>query len=385
MFMSKMDTNQEVMDDSPKPTLIFIETTTACDYRCRHCRAATQADPSPDELTTAQLKKAIDGILQFGKPYPMIIFTGGNFLLRQDMREIISYTHKLGIPFSLSPSGSSLITPDFLNFSMENNVSSYSISIDGGEAKTHDWIRRNPGSYALTVSLLKEMKEMGIKVQINTTVMKKNLKELPYIAMLMKGLQIDIWEVFFLIKTGRGVYERDLSPQAIEDVNVWLSDLDDYGITVRTVESPMIRRIKKQKEENAELETGEVYRRLTSKTLQLMGEPRARKTPAKKGQRNRKFGMIFVSQNGNVYPDGFLPFSCGNVKTEGLADIYRSNDIFTKLRSNEHLKGKCGICEFREICGGSRSRAYATYKDPFAEDPGCVYMPAVPQPSSQGA
>ncbi len=386
MFMSKMHaTNQEVMNDSPKPTLIFIETTNACDYRCRHCRASTQSDPSPDEMSTAELKKAIDGVLKFGKPYPMIIFTGGNFLLRDDMREIISYTNNLGIPFSLSPSGSSLLIPDFLNFSVENNVSSYSISIDGGEAKTHDWIRRNPGSFAVTVSLLKEMKAMGINVQINTTVMKKNLRELPYIAKLIKDLGIDIWEVFFLIKTGRGVYERELDPQSLEDVNAWLSDLDGYGITVRTVESPIIKRIKKQKEDNVELETGEVYRRLSSATTQLFGQPMPREPSPKMGHRPRKFGMMFVAQNGNVYPDGFLPFACGNVKNESLFDIYLNNDIFTRLRSNEHLKGKCGQCEYREICGGSRSRAYAAYKDPFAEDPGCIYVPAVPQSNSSGA
>lgn len=380
-----MDTNHEVMNDFPKPTLIFIETTTACDYRCRHCRASTQSEASPDQLSTTELKKAINGILKFGKPYPMVIFTGGNFLLRDDIRDIISYTNGLGIPFSLSPSGSSLLIPDFLNFSIENNVSSFSISIDGGEAKTHDWIRRNPGSYPLTVSLLREMKDMGINVQINTTVMKKNMKELPYIAKLMKDLHIDVWEVFFLIKTGRGVYERDLGPQALEDVNTWLSDLEDYGITVRTVESPMIKRIKKQKEENIELDTGELYRKLSTTTAQLFGEPAPRKPARKKGQSQRKFGMMFVAQNGNVYPDGFLPFVCGNVKSESLADIYLNNDIFNRLRSNEHLKGKCGKCEYRDICGGSRSRAYATYKDPFAEDPGCIYVPAVPQSSGSGA
>lgn len=377
--------NQEVVNDSPKPTLIFIETTNACDYRCRHCRASTQADPSPDEMSTAELKKAIDGVLKFGKPYPMIIFTGGNFLLRNDMREIISYTSGLGIPYSLSPSGSSLLTPDFLNFSVENSVSSYSISIDGGEAKTHDWIRRNPGSFAVTVSLLKDMKARGIKVQINTTVMKKNLRELPYIAKLINDLGIGIWEVFFLIKTGRGVYEREIDPQSLEDVNAWLSDLENYGITVRTVESPIIRRIKKQREENLEVDTGEVYRKLSSLTVQLFGERVPKKPVTRKHQGNRKFGMMFVAQNGNVYPDGFLPFVCGNVRNESLPDIYLNNDIFTRLRSNENLKGKCGQCEYREICGGSRSRAYAAYKDPFAEDPGCIYVPEVLKTTSTGA
>lgn len=380
-----MNTTPNDAPDKPKPILIFFETTVACDYRCRHCRASTQADPAPDEMTTEQLKKAIEGITSFGKPYPMVIFTGGNFLLREDMRDIISYTNKLGIPYSLSPSGSSLITPDFLNFSVENNVSSYSISLDGCDGKTHDWIRRNPGSFSLTVSLLKEMKSKNINVQINTTVMKKNLKELPYVAKLLYDLEINIWEVFFLIKTGRGLYEKDLDPQSLEDVNVWLTDLEQYGITVRTVESPMINRIRKQKEQDAELITGDVYRKLKATTIELFGEPPEKVAEKPKRRGKRDFGMIFVAQNGNVYPDGFLPFVCGNVKTDSLTNIYWNQDIFGRIRSKEELKGKCGYCEFKDICGGSRSRAYASYKDPFAEDPGCTYIPAVPESYVTGA
>ncbi len=370
--------------DMPKPTLVFFETTVACDYRCRHCRASTQADPSPDELNNEELKHAIKGITKFGHPYPLVIFTGGNFLLREDMREIISFTHDLGIPFSLSPSGSSLLTPDFLSFSVEKGVNSYSISIDGSDGKVHDWIRRNPGSFSLTVSVIKDMMAMGIPVQINTTVMKKNVKELPYIAKLLKDLGIKVWEVFFLIKTGRGLYEKDIDAQSLEDVNIWLSDLEDYGITVRTVESPMIRRIRKQKADNIELSTGALYDKLHALTLDLFGQPPARPQLTANGHSKREFGMIFVSQNGEVYPDGFLPFSCGNVKSESLPEIYWNQELFGQLRSKEHLKGKCGHCDFKNICGGSRSRAFATYHDPFAEDPGCIYIPQEPVSVSAG-
>ena len=380
-----MYTNKNTASSMPKPTLIFFETTVACDYRCRHCRASTQSDPSPDQLKTDELKQAIQGITKFGEPYPQVIFTGGNFLLRDDMREIISYTHELGIPFSLSPSGSSLLTPDFLSFSVENKVNSYSISLDGSDGKIHDWIRRNPGSFSLTVSLIKEMMAMGITVQINTTVMKKNVKELPYIAKLLKDLGVKVWEVFFLIKTGRGLYEKDLDAQSLEDVNIWLSDIEEYGITVRTVESPMIKRIRKQKAEKIELTTGTLYEKLHSTTVELFGQPVPRKPAKTRGNSSHEFGLIFVSQDGSVYPDGFLPFTCGNVKSESLADIYRNQELFSQLRSKEHLKGKCSYCDYREICGGSRSRAYASYHDPFAEDPGCVYIPQEPVTITTGA
>lgn len=367
------------------PTLIFIETTVACDYRCRHCRATTQADPAPDQLTTKELKNAIKGISKFNKPYPMVIFTGGNFLLREDMREIIKFTNELGIPYSLSPSGSSLITPDFLSFAEENNVSSFSISLDGSDGKVHDWIRRNPGSFSLTVSLLHDMKSRGIKVQINTTVMKKNVKQLPYIAKLIKDLDIKIWEVFFLIKTGRGLYEKDLDPQSLEDVNAWLTDIEDYGITIRTVESPMFRRIKKQKADGIKLATGSLYKNLKATTVELFGEPHMKMQETPRNGRRSKFSLMFVSQNGSVYPDGFLPYICGNVKKETLPEIFSNQEKFGKFSSKEDLKGRCGYCDYKAICGGSRSRAYATYNDPFAEDPGCIYNPPVPSTAPSGA
>lgn len=373
-----MNTDHLGANTKSKPTLVFFETTVACDYRCRHCRASTQADPAPDELTAEEVKRALESVTRFGRPYPTVIFTGGNLLMKENIREIISYTHELGIPFSLSPSGSSLITPDFINFSVENGVSSMSVSIDGGEPKIHDWIRRNPGSFNLTLALISELHAAGIPVQINTTVMKKNMKNLPYIAKLLKDLGIKIWEVFFLIKTGRGLYERELSPEEIEDVNLWLSTLEDYGINVRPVESPMLKRIRKQKAEGVKTEGGELFMKLEKESLELLGAPHLKpKEPLKRGPRP-EFGLMFVSHNGNVYPNGFLPFSRGNVRDRDLTDIYWNDEIFSQLNSRENLKGKCGYCDFKAICGGSRSRAYAAYEDPFAEDPGCTYMPPKP-------
>lgn len=368
----------------PKPTLIFFETTVACDYRCRHCRASTQSDPSPDQLSNDQLMKALDGIKKFGRPYPTVIFTGGNLLLRDGIRDIIRHAHDLGIPFSLSPSGSSLLTPDFLNFSLENSVRSYSLSIDGADGKTHDWIRRNPGSHSLTVSLIREIHELGIPVQVNTTVMKKNVKELPLIAKLLKDLGVKVWEVFFLIKTGRGLYEKDLTAQEIEDVNLWLATMEDYGITVRPVESPMFRRVRKQRAEGVVPESGPLYQKLNSMTVKLFGEPHHRSREPLKGNPRPEFGMLFVSQNGNIYPDGFLPMPRGNVKTDGLADVYWNDKVVHELRLKDNLKGKCGYCDFRKICGGSRARAFSAYHDPYAEDPGCIYMPLVPQSFGAG-
>lgn len=361
-----------------KPTLIFFETTVACDYRCRHCRASTVSDPAPDELPADEIMHAIDGITHFGAPYPTVIFTGGNLLMKESIKEIISHTHELGIPFSISPSGTSLLTPDFINFSIENGVGSYSLSIDGAEAKIHDWIRRNPGSLNLTLTLIRELQEAGIQVQVNTTVMKKNLKNLPYVAKMLKDLGVKVWEVFFLIKTGRGLYEREISPEEMEDVDLWLSTLEDYGLSVRPVESPMLRRVRKQKSEGVMNEGGEIFKKLVKTTVELCGKPRGKqKEPLKRGPKP-EFGMMFVAQNGDVYPNGFLPISRGNVKNKSLSDIYWNDEMINQINSKEFLKGRCGYCEYKNICGGSRARAYATYGDPFAEDPSCVYLPAKP-------
>ena len=371
-----MESDSKRTSTKSKPTLIFLETTVACDYRCRHCRASTQSDPSPDEMTVDQVIHAIDGIKQFGKPYPTVIFTGGNLLMKDGIREIIKHTHDLDIPFSLSPSGSSLMTPDFLNFAVENSVKSFSLSIDGSEGKTHDWLRRNPGSLSLTISLLREIHAMGIPVQINTTVMKKNVKDLPFIAKLLKDLGVKIWEVFFLIKTGRGLYEKDLNPEEMEDVNLWLSTLEDHGITVRPVESPIFRRIRQQKTDGVELKGGALYEKLMSTTQEIFGNSHHKpKEPLKKGPRP-EFGLVFIAQNGDVYPNGFLPISRGNVKSENLAEIYWNDEMIHNIYSRNFLKGRCGECEYKHVCGGSRSRAYSTYKDPFAEDPACIYQPS---------
>ena len=362
-----------------RPSLIFIETTVACDYRCRHCRASSQENPLPDQLSYEEVMNAIKGILEFGRPYPMVIFTGGNMLMRDRIRDIIDFTHKLGIPFSVSPSASPLLTPDFLRFIRKRGVRSLSLSMDGDYGGSHDWLRRSPGSHSLTLALIGDVIDAGIPVQVNTTIMKRNITELPYIAKSLVDSGVRTWELFFLIKTGRGLYEEDLTAEQIEDVNFWLASLETYGLNVRTVESPVFKRIVKQMEEGAVPPDSDLYQYLSSETVKIFGPRRKPSENSKTVQRASHpagQGILFISQNGEVTPSGFLPVSCGNVKQTGIVEIFRKNRLLNDLRNRDGLKGKCGECRFKVVCGGSRARAFAYYGDPLAEDPGCVYHPS---------
>ena len=373
-----MTLDSNPVNSGSRPSLIFIETTVACDYRCRHCRASSQENPLPDQLSYEQITNAIKGILEFGKPYPMVIFTGGNMLMRDRIRDIIDFTHKLGIPFSVSPSASPLLTRDFLRYIRNRGVKSLSLSLDGDYGGSHDWLRRSPGSHSLTVALISDVMEAGIPVQVNTTIMKRNLTELPYIAKFLVDCGVKTWELFFLIKTGRGLYEEDLTADQIEDVNFWLASLEKYGLTVRTVESPVFKRIKIQMAEGIAPPDTDLYKYLSSETANIFGSHHELSESSKTHRPSHPAGqgILFISQNGDVAPSGFLPLSCGNVKQTSIAQIFRENELINDLRTREKLKGKCGECKFKVLYGGSRARAFAYYDDPLAEDPGCVYQPS---------
>ena len=359
------------------PSLIFIETTKACEYTCRHCRAESQTTPAPDQLTLQEIKGLLDQIKELSQSPPEVVLTGGDLLLRKDIKEIIAYTHELSLPFSISPAASSLLDDEFIDFIIDNKVKAVSLSIDGTEDGTHDWLRRIPGSFNLTLNLLMRMKKRGINVQVNTTVMRRNVNELPLLASLVKDLGVSAWEVFFLIKTGRGIRLQDVTAEQYMQINHWLSDLSEYGLNVRTVESPIKRVIPKIKEISPDILNGEVYTRLTRETQlskNTVKEPGiiAHRT----GSPHHYFrGTMFIGQDGVVYPSGLFTFNLGNIRNEKLKDIISKHTDVLDARHSGLIKGKCGSCEFLESCGGSRARALAYTGDPFAEDPACLYIP----------
>ncbi|MEM1925471.1 MAG: TIGR04053 family radical SAM/SPASM domain-containing protein [Pyrobaculum sp.] len=354
------------------PLLVFWESTKACPLACRHCRADAILKPLPGELNTDEGKRLIDQVADFGSPKPMLIITGGDPLMRNDLFELVDYAKSVGVPVSLAPAVSNNLNDEVLKLIKNGGVKTISISLDGARPETHDELRGVSGSFSQTIEVVKKAVEVGVNVQINTVVWRKSLEELPDVVALLQKLGVRVWEVFFLIVTGRAREELDISPEEYEAVVHFLVDVSKYGFQVRTVEAPFYRRAKLERLEGR-LYSHPLYEKLAAALRERLGEPRrgvdSTIMPTRDG-----FGIIFVAYDGTVYPSGFLPYPLGNVRRRSLVEIYREHPLLVKMRSGE-LRGRCGRCRYREICGGSRARAYAYFKDPLAEDPACIYQP----------
>ncbi len=366
-------------DYSEKPLLVFWETTKACKLACRHCRAEAIEKPLPGELSTEEGLDLIDQVAEFGAPYPILVFTGGDLLMRNDIWQLLEHSSSRGIRTAVAPSVTPLLTPETLDRFLDVGVKAISISLDSALPEIHDSIRGIPGVWKKTVEILREAVVRGMRVQVNTVVMRDTVEYLPETLKLILDLGVRVWEVFYFIPTGRGAYSLDLTPQEYEDVSHFLYDASRYGVLVRTTEGPMFRRVvverRRAEREGKPVEAGPLYRRLMEKAVKLLGEPGGEARAHTTGTRDGK-GIVFVAYNGSVYPSGFLPVPVGNVRTAKLKDIYRGSSILRGLRDSSILKGRCRVCEYRDLCGGSRARAYAYTGDPFAEDPACIYRPS---------
>ncbi|MCS4538268.1 MAG: TIGR04053 family radical SAM/SPASM domain-containing protein [Thaumarchaeota archaeon] len=360
-----------------KPLLVFWETTKACLLACRHCRAEAIRNGLPGELTTEEAMALIDQVLKFDEPRPALIFTGGDLLMRKDIFELIESAVRKGLRVAAAPSVTPLLTPDVIFSFRRIGVQAISVSLDGACAETHDTMRGVPGNFDSTVKILEHATKLGLRVQANTTVMKSNHTELADIFHLLRLLRVPAWEVFFLIRTGRGAELQDLEPQHYEDVMHFLYDASHYGITIRTTEGPHFRRVVSQRLKDVDKpQTGTLYEMLASRLRELEGPADSDLKAQTTGTRDGK-GIIFVAYDGQIFPSGFLPMSLGNIRNNELKEVYSNNPILRAIRRSSNLKGRCGFCEYRELCGGSRSRAYAFYQDPFQEDPACIFQPMI--------
>lgn len=357
------------------PSIIFLETTNACDYVCRHCRANSQRFQDDTDLSIDEIRGLISSFERFNER-PEIVLTGGNPLMRKDIGSIMEVVHEFGFPMSLSPAASELLSDDFLKFASGLGIKSISLSVDGEKGKSHEWLRNSTWSYDKTVHLLKEIEDFGISSQINTTVFRDNVMELPHIAELVKNLDVSAWEVFFLIRTGRASLLSEVTPQDYMQIVNWLRDLRELGINVRTVEAPLFRVIDSIRMLSPKILVGQTYDKLKARTFDLVERIKAEK----KGNSERetkefhKFnGTLFISHEGKVYLSGLIPYELGDIRREKLESIISRNSAFLNYRSGNLLEGKCGSCNFKKICGGSRARAYSLTGNPFAEDPSCLY------------
>ena len=354
------------------PLIVFWESTKACPLACKHCRADAIFKPLPGELTTAEGKRLIEQVAEFGDPKPLLVITGGDPLMRPDLFELVDYANMLGVPVSLAPAVSPNLTEETLKEFKTHGVKSISISLDGARPETHDELRGVPGSFHDTVKAIKTALEVGMPVQVNTVVWRKSLPELPEVAKLLRDLGVRVWEVFFLIVTGRAREELDITPEDYEAAVQFLVDVSTYGFQVRTVEAPFYRRAKLERLEGKTYNHS-LYRELTERLRKYLGSPTRGVDPTIVPTRDG-FGIIFVGYDGTVTPSGFLPYPLGNVRRQSLVEIYRKHPLLLRMRNGE-FGGRCGVCRYRDICGGSRARAYAYFGDPLAEDPACIYKP----------
>jgi len=293
---------------------------------------------------------------------------------KRGLKEIIGEFNRLNLKFSLSPSATERLNEEMIRFMKESRVASMSLSLDGSRKDIHDGIRGVNGVYERTLKLMGDLKNAGILLQINTTVMRENMQDLPAILKILIENGIGIWEVFFLITTGRGSELLDLTPDEYENVNKWLLFSTAYGIRVRTVESPMYRRIVSEYNRNGIIEGGTLYRHLVETTIDLLGPPKGLPSSPIASTSDGK-GTIFVAHNGDVYPSGFLQMTLGNVREKTLKEIYTDSDVLKRIRDPSSYDGKCGICEYNSICGGSRARSFNKTGNPFGSDPACAYIP----------
>lgn len=359
------------LDLGARPILVFWETTRACALECRHCRASAVPEPLPGELSTQEGKDLLRSLTGFGRPYPVVVLTGGDVLMRADLLELAAFARDCGLQVAVAPSVTPRLEPGLLSALRDVGVKVASLSLDGASAATHEELRGIPGHFEKTVQALDLLGLEGFTVQVNTVVRPENVLELPEIASIVASAGASIWEVFFLVKVGRGETLHELTAGENEDVCHFLYDASRYGFVVRTVEAPFFRRVVAWRNEGRSCETGLLYSILGDGLRFQLGEPTGKSRAQTKGTRDGK-GIVFVAHDGDVYPAGFLPLSVGNVREESLVEIYRDSELLRRIRAAE-FAGGCGTCDYAEVCGGSRARAYAASGDPLGADPACVY------------
>ena len=364
-----------------RPFLVIWECTRACPLACKHCRAEAQQARLPGELSTAEAADLARQVAEFGQPRPLFIITGGDPFCREDLAEIIRSAVAAGLPVAVSPSGTPSLTAGNLARIRDAGARAISLSLDGATAAVHDGFRGVPGVYDWTLAGWQSARELGLRVQVNTTVTAHNLASLPDIVRLVAERGAMTWSASLLVPTGRGRNLDALTPAQVEDVLNFVYDAGDY-IGAKTTEGHHFKRVAIQREILAErgedhvgaLGLGPLYAELRAglAPLEAAGLRRRRRPPM---DVNAGRGFVFVSALGLVHPSGFLPVSAGDIRSRPLAEIYRDAALMRGMRDSGRLRGRCGRCEFRTVCGGSRSRAYAMTGDWFAEEPWCSYQP----------
>jgi len=349
------------------PFTIAWEVTRACAFACVHCRADAQHTRDPRELDTDEARRLVDRFAEFGSP--ILVFTGGDPMMRRDLFELIAYATQKGLRCSLTPTATALPTIEKLKQAHEAGIRRIALSLDAPDAETHDAFRQVPGSWQRTMDILHNAYSAGISVQVNTTVSKHNYQRLPEMVPFIQEVGAVQWSIFFLVPTGRALAGKMISAAEHEQVFNWLYDLSKTApFDIKSTAAPMYRRVAIQRQRAAQTDG-------TPVTFQGAGFQYADGLNRPTRGVNDGNGFLFISHIGEIQPSGFLPITAGNVRSDDVVDVYRHSQLFTDLRSPEKLKGRCGVCEYRQVCGGQRGRAYGITGDYLESDPACAYLP----------
>jgi radical SAM protein with 4Fe4S-binding SPASM domain len=383
--------------------LVFWEVTKGCNLRCIHCRASATELSSPTDLPTRTALGIIDQIAAAANP--ILVLSGGEPLYRSDIFQLARYGTDKGLRVALATNGT-LVTKDVARMIVDSGVKRVSISLDGADAQTHDSFRGIPGAFDAAVAGLRNLKALGMSVQINMTIARHNAKQLPQVLDLARNLGADALHTFLLVPVGCGVdiaAEQMVAPEEYEKMLNWFYDQSLLGgIELKATCAPHYFRVARQRRV--------ADRKAAQAQAQITPEPAAQTAPhigptemimpggtgislkpsghpgghpgghpsdmnaATKGCLAGT-GVCFISFQGEVYPCGYLPVVAGDLRKQDFADIWRDSVVFNQLRDTGNLKGKCGCCEFRNICMGCRARAFAASGDYLDQEPFCVYEP----------
>lgn len=345
------------------PMIIYWELTNACGLACKHCRATAMPLPAPGELTTEQAIAVLDDILGFSQPgeaLPHVVMTGGDPLKRADLPQLIAAATERGLGVSLAPAVTPLLNRESIFWMKEVGIQAISLSLDASTAEYHDGIRMVPGTFEATLAALDLAAEAGLPVQVNTLVSANTAADMPAVFELLRQHTLMQWSLFFLISIGRGTELTELSPGEAEKMLIWAQKIaKDAPFRVKTTEAMHYRRL-----------GAAALQRAGKSKEEIEAHPMSRAFGIRDGN-----GIVFISHQGEVAPSGFLPTVVGNVKDTSLVSLYRDSELMRALRDPNQFKGRCGVCEYHDWCGGSRARAYAWTGDPLESDPLCPYQP----------
>lgn len=347
-------------NDRVRPLLVYWEMTQACGLACRHCRAEAIRTPTPNELNHAEGKSLLKQIAAFGEPLPHLILTGGDPLERADLFDLVDAANALGLSVSITPAATEKLTREMMEKLKGHGIRSVGLSLDGSNAARHEAVRGVPGCFDWTIRAAHLAAEFNLPIQINTLVAAETADDLPAVFDLVKTLKVMRWSLFFLIGVGRGRMLKEVSPERGEALMNWIYDLSRIApFEIKTTEAPSYRRIALNRMRGERLWSDHIQRASIYRGFGIRDG----------------HGILFVSSTGDIYPSGFLPLAAGNVRTSRVTEVYRDSPLFCSLHNPGQFKGKCGHCEYRIACGGSRARAFAYTGDPLESDPFCPYGP----------